>query len=330
MTLYHTPTVGRKAWVAEARLAVRVVLVLLICNGCADEPWPRPPSIPEQQFVREVQAWRDYRRSRLIAPGPGPVTWVGLWELHPGTMAIGADTTLPIVLRTAGAPRIAGRLRRDSTSVHFEPAARAEVRLANGSAVHAPILMVSDRGDSATTLAIGSLRLRVHGEPGTDRLWLRVWDEEHPARQTFVLPESFPPDTAWRVAARFEPFTTPREFRVADIADGTQAYRSPGELVFRVAGREHRMVAFAEPKDTIFFVMMWDSTARTATYQAGRYLRVPFPDSAGWTAIDFNRAYSPPCVFTPYSTCAFAPRENRLTLAITAGEKRVTNERTRP
>jgi len=305
------------------RLARHVPLVLSICVGCADEPWPRPPAIPEQQFVREFHAWRDYRRSRLVFPGPGPVTWVGLWELRPGSMALGADSTLPIVLRTVGAPRLAGTIRRENASVRFEPAARAQVRLADGTIVSAPVTMVSDRNDSATTLAIGSLRLRVHGEPGTDRLWLRAWDEEHPARGTFVLPESFPPDTAWRISARFEQFQTPREFLVADIADGTQTYRSPGELVFRVDGREHRLVAFAEPKDTIFFLMMWDSTARSTTYQAGRYLRVPFPDTAGWTVIDFNRAYSPPCVFTPYSTCAFAPRENRLTLAILAGEKRV-------
>ena len=162
----------------------------------------------------------------------------------------------------------------------------------------------------------------MHAEPGTDRLWLRAWDEEHPARQTFQLPESFRPDTAWRVSARLERFKTPRDYRVADITEGTQAYRSPGELVFRVNDRTHRLVAFAEPKDTIFFLMIWDSTAQTTTYQAGRYLRVPVPKESAWTVIDFNRAYNPPCVFTPYSTCAFAPRENRLTFALHAGEKR--------
>jgi hypothetical protein len=38
--------------------------------------------------------------------------------------------------------------------------------------------------------------------------------------------------------------------------------------------------------------------------------------------IDFNRAYNPPCVFTPHSTCALPPRGNRLALAVVAGEKR--------
>ena len=52
-------------------------------------------------------------------------------------------------------------------------------------------------------------------------------------------------------------------------------------------------------------------------------LRVPLADSTGWTVIDFNRTYNPPCAFTAFSTCAFPPPDNRLTLAITAGEKRV-------
>jgi uncharacterized protein (DUF1684 family) len=109
---------------------------------------------------------------------------------------------------------------------------------------------------------------------------------------------------------------------VPDSTGGTQAWRAPGELVFRVLGQEHRLVAFAEPKDTTFFLIIWDATARTTTYQAGRYMRVPFPDSTGWTVLDFNRAYNPSCVFSPYSTCAFAPPENRLEIAVQAGEKR--------
>jgi hypothetical protein len=300
----------------------RASLAILLCTACADEPWPRPATVPAEQFVREFHEWREYRRSRLVAPGPGPVTWVGLWELNPGTVALGRDAAHPIVLPAAQSPPLAGTLTRADADVRFEPAAGSDVRLANGTPVSAPLTLASDRTDAPTTLALGTLRLRVHGEPGTDRLWLRAWDEQHPARETFTLPESYPPDPAWQVTARFEAFDEPREYRVTDVTEGTQAYRSPGALAFRIGRREHRLAAFAEPGDTMFFVMFWDSTAQTTTYQAGRYLRVAFPDTAGWTVIDFNRAYNPPCVFTPYSTCAFAPPENRLGLAVLAGEKR--------
>lgn len=297
---------------------------LLFAAGCV-EPWPRPPSITQEQAARDLQAYRDYRRSRLVAPGAGPVTWVGLWELRDGSARLGADPSLPIALPPKLAPRLVGTIERVAADIRFLPAAHATVRLANGTPVRSPIPLKSDRTDSATTLAVATLRLRVHGEPGTDRLWLRAWDEEHPSRATFVLPDAYPADTAWRMSARFERYPQPRSREVPDITNGSQAYRSTGELVFRKDGREHRLIAFQEPKDTMFFVMLWDSTARTTTYQSGRYMRVHLPDSTGWTVMDFNRVYNPPCVFTEFSTCAFAPRENRLGLAITAGEKRASS-----
>jgi hypothetical protein len=40
--------------------------------------------------------------------------------------------------------------------------------------------------------------------------------------------------------------------------------------------------------------------------------------------LDFNRAYNPPCAFTTFATCPLPPKENRLDLAILAGEKAYT------
>jgi uncharacterized protein (DUF1684 family) len=295
---------------------------LVAVAACAGDDWPRPASLSAEQFRSEFNGWREDRRERLVSPPAGPVILAGLWELNEGSMTMGADSAMAIVLPGTRAPRRVGTIHRRGQQVRFEPAPRGGVRLADGTPVTAPLPLASDQSDSAVVLAIGSLRLRVHGEPGTDRLWLRGWDEAHPARETFRLPESYPPDTAWRLLARFERYVEPREYRVADVVGGTQAYRAPGELVFRVNGREYRLAANGDTGSRTLFIMFWDSTARTTTYEAGRYIRTPVPDSTGWTVIDFNRAYNPPCVFTPYSTCAFPPPENRLALAIPAGEKR--------
>lgn len=273
--------------------------------------------------MAEHREWRDWRRSRLLASGSGPLIYIGLWELPQGATKVGSDTALPIVFPTSDSPRLAGTLHRSGQEIRFEPAGGARVRRADGRPVTAAILMKSDRADSVTDLALGSLRFRVHGEPGTDRLWLRAWDEDHPARRTFQLPDEFALDTNWRVAARFRRYREPRLFRVQDVLLGTQEYWAPGELVFHVTGREYRLVPFADSTSKDFLLMLRDSTAATQTYQAGRYMRAPFPDSTGWTVINFNRAYNPPCVFTFYSTCALPPQENRLSLAITAGEKRL-------
>ena len=192
----------------------------------------------------------------------------------------------------------------------------------NASRLTKPIILGDDRSDDVTILALGSLGMRIHGEPGTDRLWLRTWDEDHPERGTFELPDQFPVDASWRLAARFEPYPEPRGLPVSEVTGGMIEYRTPGELVFRLDGQEHRLVATANEDSRSFFVMIWDSTATSTTYQASRYLRAPLPDAEGWTTIDFNRAYNAPCVFTAYSVCALPPRQNWLPVAITAGEQR--------
>jgi len=69
----------------------------------------------------------------------------------------------------------------------------------------------------------------------------------------------------------------------------------------------------------LFFVFS-DAGAKSDTYPGGRFLDTG-PVSNGTVVLDFNRAYNPPCAVTPYATCPLAPKENRLPVAITAGEK---------
>ena len=45
------------------------------------------------------------------------------------------------------------------------------------------------------------------------------------------------------------------------------------------------------------------------------------PVADGKVVLDFNRAYNPPCAVTPYATCPLAPKENRVPIAVDAGEK---------
>jgi uncharacterized protein (DUF1684 family) len=37
--------------------------------------------------------------------------------------------------------------------------------------------------------------------------------------------------------------------------------------------------------------------------------------------LDFNKAYTPPCAFTPYATCPLPPPQNRLSTSIESGER---------
>jgi uncharacterized protein (DUF1684 family) len=302
---------------------LRVGLALVVA-GCVGEAYPDPPPIALEQFVAEHAEWRSTRRDRLVMPPGGAVLWSGLWELQQGANPFGSDPALRISLPADDSPPLAGTLYRTGQDIRLEPAPGSPVQVRGGDPISVPIAMVSDRNRDATGLALGSLGLRIHGEPGTDRLWLRMWDEDHPLRQTFALPETYPPDPAWRVMARMERYPEVRPLPVADVTGGVIGYTTPGELVFEIEREEYRLIAVGNENSQNYMIMMWDETANVDTYQAMRYLSVPAPDSTGWTVIDFNRAYNPPCVFTEFSVCALPPAENRLPVAITAGEKRWT------
>lgn len=309
--------------------AVSVVLASgLLLASCTETPWPDPPPVESDVLLAEHEEWREGRRTSLANPNAGVISWDGLFELREGANTLGSDPASSIVLPEEDAPPLAGTLHLEDGAVRLSPEAGSGLRLRDqvsgtvGESVTEPIPLPDDRSEGTIRLALGSLGMRVHAEPGTERLWLRVWDTDAPRLETFDLPEYFPVTNDWRVTARFEPYPEPRTVTLGDVRGGTLENTAPGDLVFRVNGEEHRLMAFARATSRSYFISLWDSTAVTDTYQAGRYMRAPLPDDDGWTTIDFNRAYNAPCAFTPHSVCSLPPRENYLRFAVTAGEKR--------
>jgi uncharacterized protein (DUF1684 family) len=78
------------------------------------------------------------------------------------------------------------------------------------------------------------------------------------------------------------------------------------------------------------FLIFRDQTSGKSTYAAARFLYAELPKNLkapSTVALDFNKAINPPCVFTPYATCPLPPPQNRLSLAITAGELMYNNHR---
>jgi uncharacterized protein (DUF1684 family) len=81
--------------------------------------------------------------------------------------------------------------------------------------------------------------------------------------------------------------------------------------------------------NTLFFILR-DPTSTTTTYQAARYLHTGLPDHGlsqpGQLVLDFNRLENPPCAYTVYATCPLPPEQNRLPVALEAGERRYPQE----
>ncbi len=97
--------------------------------------------------------------------------------------------------------------------------------------------------------------------------------------------------------------------------------KAEGRLWFQLAGQQVQLQAL-DGGDGELFVIFADVTNGDTTYGAGRFLWVKGVDASGHTTIDFNRAYNPPCAFTPFGTCPLPPPGNRLDMAVLAGERK--------
>ena len=100
--------------------------------------------------------------------------------------------------------------------------------------------------------------------------------------------------------------------------------RRVGTLNFAL-GEAHRTRSRRSPhgrarRSNRLFVPFGDLTNGAETYKGGRYLELDRTPT-GLYDLDFNRAYHPFCVYNPDYDCPVPPRENRLPVAIRAGER---------
>jgi len=257
---------------------------------------------PEEAYRSGVERWYAERLARLRAPE----SWLSLVALHwlgPGVndVALAGSAERFLVEATGGAVRAFGdALRHDGAPL---PA----------KGVH----LVADADGDPTKLELGSLRIILirRGE----RLALRAWDREAAARQEFSGIDRFAVDPRWRFGARFEP-TSGRTVAVPDVLGEVAQEPSPGRVAFSVDGVEYQLDALEGGESGELFLVFADATNGAETYAGGRFLYTDPPDG-GRVVVDFNRAYNPPCVFSPYATCPLPPAENGLPLRIEAGEK---------
>ncbi|MGB9036740.1 MAG: DUF1684 domain-containing protein [Paeniglutamicibacter sp.] len=154
------------------------------------------------------------------------------------------------------------------------------------------------------------------------RYILRPRHPQNPLLQDFKGVPTYAPDARWRVRGTFRRFAEPRPTRVGAAVEGIEhVYQAPGEVVFELDGTTHVLTAFNGHADGSLNVLFTDATSGKTTYAANRSLRVGAPGPDGSVVLDFNRAVNLPCAFTDLATCPLPPAENRLKVAIEAGEK---------
>ncbi len=155
---------------------------------------------------------------------------------------------------------------------------------------------------------------------------MRAPDSPIPAdKRAFFLPLAyFPVDPAYAVPASFEE-APPGQRPQMEMQTSTHQPRRVervGILKFNLGGRPLQLGAFTEPGDPPdrLFVPFADQTTGSETYPGGRYLDIQ-RSPTGIYMVDFNRAFNPYCYYNPTYDCPYPPRENRLPIAVRAGEK---------
>lgn len=228
-----------------------------------------------------------------------PEGWLSLAGLHwiaEGRTTVGVSPSADV--RLPAGPSLAGVVERDGPKITWTPTAGVPVELTPDKD------RVRLDGTTFMPIARGG------------RIGLRVWHPEAETRTKFAGVRWYPDDPAFRVIAKWVP--KPGKLVIVDVLGDRSETPSTGVAEFVLKGKTYRLRP-DESGDGLFFVFR-DRTSGRGTYGAGRFLSAEKP-SDGTVVLDFNRATNPPCAWTPYATCPLPPRENRLNVAITAGER---------
>jgi uncharacterized protein len=272
-------------------------------------------SLAIDEYLDGVRRWQEKRHAELSDPD-GWLSLAGLYWLQPGSNSFGADPGNDLQFPVGKADVHLGWFWLEDGQVRIEVAPGVDVRHA-GQPI-SQMRLEDDRNRKPTILTHGSLSwfLIRRGE----RIGLRLRDRDSSYLQHFTGVEQFEIDPAWCVEAVFEPYEPPKRLLVPTILGTVDHKESPGALSFEIDGIRYRLDVTGMANQG-FSIVFADATTGKETYGGGRFLQVDPIDQNGQTRIDFNRAYNPPCAFTPYATCPRPTEENKLPLRITAGEK---------
>lgn len=270
----------------------------------------------DEAYRAEVEKWRANREARLKADG-GWLSLAGLFWLNEGPNRFGTDPAGDIVLPEGSAPAKAGvfELKAGQVTVALLPGASG--RLA-GQPVSSPTAMRPDTSGTPDVLEMGTLSMNVIKRG--DKYGIRLKDKNSAVRRGFLGLKWFDVKEEYRVEARFVSYPQPKPVKVPNVLGQSESMPSPGYAEFTLNGKAVKLDGVMEdPQAEQLFFILRDQTSGKETYGAGRFLYAELP-KAGKIVLDFNKAYSPPCAFTPYATCPLPPPQNWMPVRVEAGE----------
>ena len=268
-----------------------------------------------KSYQAEIEQWRAQRVARLKGPS-GWLSLIGLHWLKEGKNTLGSDKSNDIVL--AAGPKSLGTITlakgkativlnpKEATAIDGKPTKTAE--------------LLDDSHEKPTTVEFGTASFYMIDRNG--KKGLRVKDTNADARKHFTGIDTYPIDPKWRIEAKWVEYKPAHTLEVPNVIGQIDKFPVPGKAVFEHDGKTYELLPVLEEPDAkeLFFIFA-DKTTAKETYGGGRFFYSEMPKD-GKVVLDFNKAYNPPCAFSPHATCPLAPPENRLPIPVTAGEKK--------
>ena len=267
-----------------------------------------------KSYLSEIEEWRRSADQNLRKLN----SWLalaGLYWLNEGENSFGTDPSNRVVFPPGSGPAKMGLFVLEKDQVILRGEEGVDLRV-DGEATK-EIILEPDVSGAPTEVSYGELCfILIDREDG---FGIRLWDNQRPERVDFSGRIWFPIDESYRFQGVYEPFEEDLSLVLGRKNGSDMQQQAQGRINFHREGQDLNLVAF-EQEDGSLFILFHDLTNGSETYPAGRYLLVSPPEE-GTVEIDFNRAYNPPCAFTDYATCPLPPAQNRLSVAVRAGEK---------
>ena len=272
-----------------------------------------------EDHKKSVEQWHQKRIDNLKEED-GWLNLEGLFWLHQGVNTFGSDAKADCFYDNSSFPKYLGDfiLLGDSVVWVNQIEKGALVNKTNYSKGKSVTVFKWD-GTNEQAAVFTYNRFKWVVIKREDKIGIRFRNLDATTLTGFKGIERFPVDEKWKIKAVLE---KPQEnfLMITNVLGQTTAQKKAGTLKFEIEGKSYSLDVIDE-EGVRYFITFADATSGKTTYGAGRFIEVTKADANGNTEIDFNLAYNPPCAFTAFATCPLPPPQNRLSIAISAGEK---------
>ncbi len=270
-----------------------------------------------KSYEATIQQWREKHEAEMKSE-EGYLTLTGLYRLQEGDNSIGVTSSSRVILPQGTAPDSIGMFRAEKDKLTLIVNDGVPVKV-NGTPVQTAEIHSNNPKEKIT---LNDLFFSVAYYQ--NRWIIGVWDKNYYLRKEFKGMHWFPIKSEFRVKAKYVPYNPAKVMPITNIKGETNPTEIAGYVVFTLRGQEYKLDVQLE-EETKLFINFRDLTYRQSTYQAGRFLDAEL-GKARTVILDFNKAVNPPCAFSPFTTCPTPPAQNRLQVAIEAGEMRYLKE----